>query len=558
MTPNSLYLGDNLQVLREHFPDESVDLVYLDPPFNSKRDYNYVFRSEAGADDTAHIKAFSDTWSFEGASEAYHELIDLAEPVSLLLGGLHQAFGPTSLLGYLSVMALRLRELRRVLKPTGSLYLHCDPTASHYLKLLLDATFGRDRFLNEVTWRRTSSHGDSTRRYGWVADSILVYANGPRYTFSMQFGPYSQEYVDTFYVHHDPDGRRWRRGDLRSPNPRPNLMYDYTASNGRTYKPHPNGWAVTEERMRALDKAGRLHFPAKEDGRIQLKRYLDEQPGQPVGCVWDDISPIHALTAERLGYPTQKPLALLERIVAASSNPGDLVLDPFCGCGTAVAAAQKLGRRWVGIDITPLAITLIRKRMMEHFPEEFPDPRSIPVHGLPVDVAGARMLAEQDRYAFEQWAIQLVGAAPAAGPSPAGRGLGEGAKKRGADRGIDGVVTWIDGLDKVQRCLISVKSGHVNVSQVRDLVGTVQREGAAMGVLATLEPPTGPMLTEAADAGRYKPEGFATMTKDYPRIQVVTVDQLLDGPGADLPRWRSSPHKEARAIETDEQQTMEL
>jgi len=553
MTPNSLYLGDNLQVLREHFPDESVDLVYLDPPFNSKRDYNYVFRSEVGIDDTAHIKAFSDTWSFEGASEAYHELIDLAEPVSLLLGGLHQAFGPTSLLGYLSVMALRLRELRRVLKPTGSLYLHCDETVSHYLKMVMDALLGPESFRTEVIWQRTNVHSDS-RFWSDVRDSILVFSRSPKLIWNPQYVSHGEDYIRSKYRYVDTDGRRYRLDNMTSPNPRPNMMYEW-----RGHASPPYGWRYSRETMQRLHDEGRIWYPDSTSKRPQLKRYLDEQRGLLLGNVWTDIPPINSRAAERLGYPTQKPLALLERIVAASSNPGDLVLDPFCGCGTAVAAAQKLGRRWVGIDITPLAITLIRKRMMEHFPEEFRNPRSIPVHGLPVDVAGARMLAEQDRYAFEQWAIQLVGAAPAGAPSSRrDSGLQPVAKKRGADRGIDGVVTWLDGKDKVQRCLISVKSGHVNVSQVRDLVGTVQREGAAIGVLVTLEQPTGPMLTEAADAGRYKPEGFATMTKDFPRIQVVTVDQLLDGPGADLPRWRSSPHKEARAIETDVQRGMEL
>jgi len=542
--PNTLYFGDNLTVLREHFADESVDLVYLDPPFNSKRDYNYVYRSVATDDDTAQVQAFADTWSFEGASQAFYEVTGMNEPVAKLLEGLRQASGDTPLLGYLSVMALRLRELHRVLKPTGTLYLHCDPTASHYLKLVLDTIFGAERYLNEITWKRTSSHNDSRRRFGWVNDTILVYARGSEHVFNVQHIPYSQEYLDTFYVHQDPDGRRWRRDNLRSPNPRPNLVYDYTASNGRTYKPHPNGWACTRERLEELDRRGRLHFPAKEGGRIQLKRYLDEMPGQPAPCVWDDIKPIHALTSERLGYPTQKPLALLERIIAASSNEDDLVLDPFCGCGTAVVAAQKLGRRWVGIDITTLAVALIKRRLLEHFPAAFPTADSIPVEGFPADVAGARVLAETGRYAFQFWTLTLVGASPAGGKM-----------KKGADKGIDGEFSWRDASDDLCRGLVSVKSGHVMANHVRDLVGTMQREKAELGIFVTLEEPSEPMRTEAAGAGRYSIPGIP---KDFPRVQILTVEDLLSGKDPDVPRWRLNPFKQAQEIARAKQVVLDM
>ena len=532
MTPNTLYLGDNLTVMRS-FPDECVDLIYLDPPFNSKRDYNMVFRSDATPDNTAQIKAFADTWSFEGGSDAYFELAHLGEPVSCILQGLRDAFGETALLGYLSVMALRLREMHRLLKPTGSLYLHCDETASHYLKLVLDALLGPQSFRTEIIWQRTNVHSDS-KFWSDVRDGILVYAKSRDAVWNSQYAPFSAEHLKSKYRYLDPDGRRFTLSDMRSPNPRPNLMYEW-----RGHQPHPNGWAYSLETMQRLHDEGRIWYPDDKRKRPRLKRYLDDQPGVLLGNVWTDIHPINARAAERLGYPTQKPLALLERIISASSNPGDLVLDPFCGCGTAVAAAQKLGRKWVGIDITPLAISLIRKRMFEHFPDAFPDPKSITVEGLPLDVAGAQMLADQDRYAFENWALQLVGAAPAA-------------KKKGADRGIDGEFTWVDGKGDVQRCIISVKSGSTSVAHVRDLVGTVQRERAAMGLLVTLHQPTGPMLNEAAGAGRYRPEGLNT-EKEFQRIQVVTIESLLDGPGPDLPRWRENPYKTARAIETVEQ-----
>jgi site-specific DNA-methyltransferase (adenine-specific) len=555
VTPNTLYLGDNLTVMRS-FPDECVDLIYLDPPFNSKRDYNMVFRSDATPDHTAQVKAFADTWSFEGGSEAFHELARLVDPVSFVLEGLRHAFGETALLGYLSVMALRLREMHRLLKPTGSLYLHCDPTASHYLKMVLDAIFGPGSFRNHLTWVRSDAHSDSKTRFGWTSDHLLLYARSRHTPFTPQYGSYPEETLRSWYAWvRLPDGterrmtreekdsgsvppgaRRFNLDNMTSPNPRPNLMYEW-----RGFSHPPKGWRYSRETMQQLHDAGLIWYPPTDGKatRPMRKRFLDEQQGVALGDVWSDISQLRHAHSERLGYPTQKPLALLERIIAASSNPGDLVLDPFCGCGTAVAAAQKLGRKWIGIDITPLAISLIRKRMFEHFPDAFPNPKSITVEGLPLDVAGAQMLADQDRYAFENWAIQLVGAAPAA-------------KKKGADRGIDGEFTWLDGKGDVRRCVISVKSGHTSVAHVRDLVGTVQRERAAMGLLVTLQQPTRPMLTEAAGAGRYRPEGLNTQ-KDFQRIQVVTIESLLDGPGPDLPRWRESPYKTARSLETVDQ-----
>jgi len=529
MQPNTLYFGDNLQVLRDHFPSESVDLVYRDPPFNSARNYNMVFSGAAGEDDTAQIQAFADTWSFEGAAEAFYEITATPAPVGKLLEGLRQAFGDTSLLGYLSVMALRLRELHRGLKPTGSLYLHCDPTASHYLKMVLDCIFGGENLRNEVTWKRTHAHGDSRRRFAWISDTILFYAASKATPFSTVYLPYSQEYIDKYYRHRDANGRRYQLVSLRSPNPRPNLVYDY-----KGYKPHRNGWAVSREKMAELDAQGRLYFPPNPDGAIRELYFLDEMPGVVAGDIWTDIDPISAHAAERLGYPTQKPLALLERIILASSNPGDLILDPFCGCGTAVAAAQKLGRQWCGIDITTLAVSLIKKRLLEHFPEAFPSPDDIPVKGFPVDVAGARALAESDRHAFEHWSLTLLGAAPAV------------AKKKGADHGIDGEFAWRDAADQQQRGLVSVKSGHVNVTHIRDLRGTMEREGAAMGLLVTLAEPTGPMRTEVAGAGRYQVEG---LEKSFPRLQIVTVAELLAGHEPDLPRWRLNPFKGAKAIE---------
>jgi len=340
---NQLYYGDNLDVLREHIADESVDLVYLDPPFNSNRNYNVLFREKSGESSPAQIEAFTDTWQWDqNAETAYHELTTLGSgSVSKMIEAMRQFVGSNDMMAYLVMMAQRIVELHRVLKPTGSLYLHCDPTASHYLKILLDTVIGVKNFRNELVWKRTSSHNDSRRNYGDLTDIILFYVKNASvaYNFNAVFQPYSDEYVAKNFRFADPDGRRYSSDNLRSPNPRPNLTYDY-----KGYKAHANGWTVSRERMEQLDAENRLIFPSSTEGRIRIKKYLDEMSGVPTGNVWDDIPPISSHAKERLGYPTQKPLALLERIIEASSNPGDVVLDPFCGCGTAVVAAQKLNR----------------------------------------------------------------------------------------------------------------------------------------------------------------------------------------------------------------------
>ncbi len=396
MQPNTLYFGGNLQVLREHFPDACVDLVYLDPPFNSDRNYNMVFSGAAGEDDTAQIQAFADTWSFEGAAEAFYEITATPAPVGKLLEGLRQAFGDTSLLGYLSVMALRLRELHRVLKPTGSLYLHCDPTASHYLKMVLDCVFGGTNFINDVTWQRTvpkSDHRQGATNWPRVHDCLLYYQRhaGTATTFQQAFSAYDADYLEASYPFvEEGTGRRYGAHSLTAPGAGTRGHPQYEFMGVVRY------WRYGQDKMQALLEEGRI-IQSKPGNVPRFKRYLDEMPGVPVGDIWTDIGNLQGAAHERLGYPTQKPLALLERIILASSNEGDLCLDPFCGCGTAVAAAQKLGRQWCGIDITTLAVSLIKKRLLEHFPEAFPSPDDIPVKGFPVDVAGARALLEAAR-----------------------------------------------------------------------------------------------------------------------------------------------------------------
>jgi site-specific DNA-methyltransferase (adenine-specific) len=523
----TLYYGDNLDILRAHIADESVDLVYLDPPFNSNASYNVLFKAPDGHESHAQMEAFEDTWHWNKSAErAFDEVIqsgntDAAEMLRAMRSFLHD----NDMMAYLAMMAVRLLELHRVLKPTGSLYLHCDPTASHYLKILTDAIFGKERFLSEIVWKRTSAHSNATQSLGAVHDVILFCAKGRAFTWNQLYTPYSKEYVAEHFVHKDPDGRLFRRADLRNPGVRPNLTYDFLASNGRLYKPHRNGWAVSLEVMKELDRQNRLFFPAKEDARLRKKIYLDESPGVPLTDVWDDLPPIHASAQERLGYPTQKPLALLERIISISSNEGDVVLDPFCGCGTTVHAAQKLNRQWIGIDVTHLAISLIQKRLRDAF-----GPIPIEIHGVPRDLGGARALATQDKYQFQWWAVSLVDAVP------------YGGKKKGADTGIDGFIYFKPDGKTTEKAIVSVKGGeNVGVPMIRELISVVDREKAKMGILLTLAEPTAPMKKEAVAAGFYKTE-----YGEYPKMQILTIAQLFAGQRPNMPWIDSTVFKKAK------------
>ena len=513
MPENTLYYGDNLDVLRRYLADESVDLIYLDPPFNSNANYNVLFGERDGVQSAAQIQAFEDTWHWDrAAAAAYQEVVETGpERVSQAMQAFRVMVGEADMLAYLSMMAPRLVELRRVLKPTGSIYLHCDPTASHYLKVLMDAVFSPRYFINEIVWQRTNAKGLAFTRFASNHDVILRYSKGSTWTWNPEYAPHDPKYVEQFYRYSEPDtGRRYRLADLTNPNKnRPNLTYEFL---GVT-----RVWRWTRERMHRAHEQG-LIVQSKPGGVPALKRYLDEQEGTPVGDTWTDIRPIQSQASEGLGYPTQKPVALLERIVRASSNEGDVVLDPFCGCGTAIAAAQKLGRRWIGIDVTHLAVTLIKQRLRDEFGPEIT--AAYQTIGEPVDGAGARALAAEDPYQFQFWALGLVGARPAD-------------QKKGADRGIDGRIYFHDQAGaKTKQIVLQVKAGHVNVSQVRDLRGVMEREKAEMGVLICLEEPTKPMRGEAASAGFYHSPGW---NESYPRLQVLTVAELLEGKGISAP-----------------------
>lgn len=514
---NRLYYGDNLSVLRESIDDESVDLVYLDPPFNSNATYNVLFKSPKGDSSQAQIEAFEDTWHWgEEAESAFDDVMKSGNTDAAdLLRAARSFLGENDMMAYLAMMAARLIELHRVLKSTGSIYLHCDPTASHYLKMLMDGIFGAENFQNEIIWKRTTTHSDS-KTWSRVADTILFFTKGKSFTWNTPREAYSEEYKEAKYRHDDGDGKIYRLDNMTSPNPRPNMMYEWRGF------PYPDkGWRYSKETMAKLDSEGRIWYPTKKDGsldttkRPQLKRYLSEMSGGVMGTIWTDIPPINSQAQERLGYPTQKPLALLDRILAASTNSGDVVLDPFCGCGTAVHAAQKMNRQWIGIDITHLAISLVERRLKDAFPGI-----QYQVLGTPQDAAGARDLAERDKYQFQWWAVSLVDAQPFAG------------KKKGADGGIDGLIYYRPDGKNTERAIVSVKGGdNVSVAMIRDLKGVLDREKANIGVFLSLVDPTGPMKTEAAAAGFYDaPDG-----KRYPRVQIITIAQALAGTKPQIP-----------------------
>ncbi|NLO73667.1 MAG: site-specific DNA-methyltransferase [candidate division WS1 bacterium] len=505
---NTLYFGDNLDILRRYVPDESVDLIYLDPPFNSKASYNVLFKERSGAESAAQIKAFDDFWHWGLAEAAYNEIVESGEnKVSDLLQALRRFLGTNDMMAYLTMMAIRLVELRRVLKPTGSIYLHCDPTASHYLKIVMDAVFEPVNFRNEIVWKRSQPKGHAYNRFSSAHDILLCYACSDQAVFYPQYAAHDPAYVDKFYKYQDADRRRYGLWDLTNPNRnRPNLTYEFPPGSGTV-----RVWRWTRERMMKAWEEGLVVIP-REGGVARFKRYLDEQEGTPVTDIWTDIEHLHGTMRETLGYPTQKPEALLERIIKASSNEGDLVLDPFCGCGTTIAVAERLRRRWIGIDITHIAITLMKSRLRDAFG---PDLAPYEVVGEPTDLESARALAQQDRHQFQHWALQLVEARPA------------GEVKKGADRGIDGNLYFRDDNSGAhKRAVIQVKSGHVNSSCIRDLKGVLEREGAEMGVLLTLEEPTRPMREEATAAGFYKPP---TLAPQVPRLQILTIGGLLAG-----------------------------
>jgi len=529
---NTLYYGDNLQILREHIKDDSVDLVYLDPPFNSNANYSVLFRSPQGAQSQAQIEAFEDTWHWNAHAEtAFDEVLTgVNSDVAEMLRAMRSFLKENDVMAYLTMMAIRLLELHRVLKPTGSIYLHCDPTASHYLKTLMDAVFGATNFRSEVIWKRTGAHS-AADRWGDIHDTVLFYTKSNESTWNEVLLAHSDEY-SARYRNVGKDGELWADDNLTAPG----VRHGDSGAVWRGCDPTSKGvhWKAnlktverlvgadkakelsTTQKLDLLDEHGCIHWPKSRSGHGEgfprFKRYLSE--GVAVQDVITDIPPLNSQAQERLGYPTQKPLALLERILSVSSNENDVVLDPFCGCGTTIHAAQKLRRKWIGIDVTHLAISLIEKRLKDAFPGITFD-----VIGIPRDLDGARALAEADKYQFQWWAVSLVDAVP------------YGGKKKGADSGIDGFIYFKPDGKITEKAIVSVKGGgNVGVPMIRDLGHVVDREKAKIGVFITLAEATKPMLTEAIKAGYYQtPHG------KFPKLQILTIEDLFAGKKPELP-----------------------
>ncbi len=497
--------------MRRHIKDESVDLVYLDPPFNSNQDYNVLFKGKDGADAPAQIKAFEDTWHFDvNARRQLDELIESGDKLGDLMDALLGFLGMSDMMAYLTMMAPRLVELRRVMKPTASIYLHCDPTASHYLKLVMDAVFGPENYRNEVSWKRSSAHSDAATM-GRAHDVIFLYSKTKEIVWNKQFQAYDETYLKSHYRYTDPQGRRFRTDNLTAKG-LSGGGYEYE------WKGKAGLWRSPRETMERLESEGRIHYT--RTGTPELIRFLGE--GVPLQDIWTDISPINSQAEERLGYPTQKPEMLLERIERASSNEGDVVLDPFCGCGTAIAVAQHLNRKWLGIDITHLAISLMKHRLTGFGVEAGQD---YDVVGEPTTIDGATELAQKDPYQFQWWSLGLVGARPVD-------------EKKGADKGIDGRRVFFERAGKSstkREVIFSVKAGaKIPANAVRDLRGTMEREEADFGVLLSLAEPTRNMLEDAMAAGSVSVHVFDGERK-YPRLQCLTVGEILEGKTLDLP-----------------------
>jgi len=512
MSENILYYGDNLDILRQYVQDETVDLIYLDPPFKSNQDYNILFAEKNGSQSAAQIRAFEDTWQWDrAAAQAYEQVVEAGGRAAEAMIAFRKYLGGNDMLAYLSMMAPRLKELRRVLKPTGSIYLHCDPTASHYLKILMDAVFGPVNFRNEIVWKRSHAHS-SARKYGPNHDTIFFYTKERDFIWNTVFQDYDPEYLAKHYRHVDEDGRRYKHENPTGAG----IRHGETGKPWRGIDPTSKGrhWVKIPLELEELDRKGKIYWPKKEKAWPYIKIYLDEMTGIPAQDLWADIGVINMMAKERLGYPTQKPEALLERIIRASSSKGDVVLDPFCGCGTTINVAQKLKRNWIGIDITHIAIALIKYRLHNTFGNKV----RYKIVGVPVSLPDAENLAKSDPYQFQAWAVGHFVGFPHE-------------LKRGADKGIDGRLYFHDDPSrKTKQIVFSVKAGKVGVAHVRDLRGVIDREKAEIGVLIALQEPTKPMREEAASAGYYE-----SRWGKHPRLQILTVAELLEGKGIDCP-----------------------
>lgn len=555
MWKNALYYGDNINVLPKHVKDETVDLIYLDPPFKSDSNYNLLFGVDQLHPDEAQWTAFKDTWLWDAAAEETLASIQDIPNMQLvnLVNALHGALGTNPMMAYLVNMAARLVEMYRVLKPTGSLYLHCDPVASHYLKTLLDAIFGPIRFRNEIIWRRTGSH-NKAKRWAPVHDVILYYTKSDKFTWNKQRRPYMMGHVKEYFV---PDGVGGYRTNYYG-----NVLTGSGTRNGESGKVWKGFDPTAKGRHWAIPGAIWEEVGIDPDGMTQhekLNLLFDEgfititegeawpiynmavRPGQgpATSDLWtfqpytegtlfgskngidEDVRWLSPRDQERLGYPTQKPVGLLKRIIEASSNAGDVVLDPFCGCGTTVEAAERLKRKWIGIDISPFAIQLIKKTRLEGAFPLLKEGKDFIIDGLPTTLDGAKLLAEQDKKAFELWCVSTIGGIPN--------------EKKGADRGVDGRLPFKpEGSTKKSKyAVLSVKGGKLKADDIRSLISVAQREkttSMGFGVLIALFEPSKNMRADAAAAGVIEVAGVK-----WPVAQILTVQEILEGKVPKLP-----------------------
>jgi len=551
--PNTLYYGDNLDIVRKYISDESIDLIYLDPPFNSKADYNILFKEKSGKSSVAQIQAFSDFWHWDHTAENTYLEIQEDPNLNGMIRFLHAHLGRNDMMAYLVMMTIRLRELHRVLKLTGSLYIHCDPTASHYLKIVMDSIFRPNNFKNEIIWRRTGAHG-TKRSFAPIHDTLLFYTKTSDYYFQVVKKPYMKGHVETRYSKDDLGRYKFTSGG--------NILTGAGATGGesgqvwRGFDPSAKNrhWAIPKylakqmppefEKLGTLEKLEQLY----QKGLIEIKkgsawatpvRYLSQDDGQQLPDIWAaqpytertvfgtdevidaDVAWLGTTDPERLGFQTQKPLGLLERVIKSSCPPDGIVLDPFCGCGTTIIAAQKLKRKWVGIDITHLAISLIKSRLRDM---KVIAKRDYTVIGEPVDFASAKQLAETNPFQFQWWALSLIENAKPTSPK----------KKKGADKGVDGWLTFREGERlTLKRIVIQVKGGvHIGAKDIRDLIGTVENTKSTMGIFVTLHEPTKPMIQAAFEANHYT---SPTWGHKYPKIQILTIKELLEGKKPEIP-----------------------
>lgn len=514
---NALHFGDNLDVLRK-MRSESVDLIYLDPPFNSNAAYNVLYGTRRGGPSQAQSHTFEDTWKWDRtAQRALDETAARHLEAGALLDAFNKVFPKSDMMAYLAMMTVRLIEMHRVLKQSGTMYLHCDPTASHFLKTLLDAIFGPKNFLNEIVWSRTNAHNIKTRLWPRQHDTILVYSKGEGFRLKPVYQPYGAAQLKRYRP--DENGRMYTGRDLTVSLVRRLRQFEW-----RGTKPPPHrSWGASRERLEQWYAEGRILL--KKDGTPRLdglKVYLDEEPGKQVGTVWTDIERVRNTGGERLGYSTQKPLALLERIIQSSSKEGDIVLDPFCGCGTAIEAAEKLGRNWVGIDVTYLAIHVIETRLAKAFGPTIKEKYRL--FGQPQDAEDAIALAGRDWLEFQKWAVFALGGLPKDRPGP--------------DGGIDGIIRYHRvGTEQPNRAVVSVKGGiNVGVDAIHQLKSVVKRENAEIGVLVCINRPSSAMEREAISEGEVGPASHRV-----PKLQIVTVEMLFQPPAILLPGMLDPP-----------------